>query len=147
MHKRFCMRRTSVLDLVLKRSQWKKKAWSHREECSVFSWKWKTQKFHDAVSGFHLTWYFTVLFDWTYVGYFIRKLVRLTITCVLWIKRSRMQKTYPKLFKHFQWSVCNVALDPLVTLLVAMSKKSVKYLSSLTTSKFAFYRVHWKRHF
>ena len=58
-----------------------------------------------------------------------------------------MQKTYPKLFKNFQWSVCNVALDPLVTLLVAMSKKSVKYLSSLTTSKFAFYRVHWKRHF
>ena len=75
----------------------------------------KRQKFHDAVSDFHLAWYFTVLFDWTYVGYPVRKLVRLTIICVLWSKRSRMQKTYLKLFKHFQWSVCNVALNPLVT--------------------------------
>ena len=46
-----------------------------------------------------------------------------------------MQKTYLKLFKHFQWSVCNVALDLLMTLLVAMSKKLMKYLSSLTTSQ------------
>ena len=74
-----------------------------------------TKKIHDAVSDFHLVWYFTVLFDWTYVGYPVRKLVRLTIICVLWSKRSRMQKTYLKLFKHFQWSVYNVALDPLVT--------------------------------
>ena len=74
-----------------------------------------TKKIHDAVSDFHLVWYFTVLFDWTYVGYPVRKLVRLTIICVLWSKRSRMQKTYLKLFKHFQWSVCNVALNPLVT--------------------------------
>ena len=95
----------------------------------------KHKKFHDAVSGFHLAWYFTVLFDWTYVGHSIRNFVRLTITCVLWSKRSRMQKTYLKLFKHFQWSVCNVALDLLMTLLVAMSKKLMKYLSSLTTSQ------------
>ena len=71
----------------------------------------------------------------TYVGHSIRNFVRLTITCVLWSKRSRMQKTYLKLFKHFQWSVCNVALDPLMTLLVAMSKKLMKYLSSLTKSQ------------
>ena len=30
-----------------------------------------------------------------------------------------MQKTYLKQFKHFQWSVCNVALDPLMASLIA----------------------------